>query len=389
MNRTLFFSVCCLCGVLAATVFHFRHRLVLPFGDARIADVFSENPVTGRQSADPDTPVNPQEKSTAGWPSFAPGIDKAAPSVVSVYTLRTIYSDQELSQSSVTGSQTPRQGRQTNQGSGVVVDASGLIVTSHHLIAEADTIYIALADDSLALAEIVGVDMETDLALIRISASKPLTPLSLDETVTARVGDVVLAIGNPYGVGQTVTLGIVSAVKRQLTGVSALQNFLQIDAAINPGNSGGALIDPAGGLMGINTAVYSRLNGAQGIGFAIPVSLVRKVVPQLLEHGRVIRGWLGIGVDDLINYPNLFTGPTNGAVVVAVFDQGPAYEAGLRPGDILVAVDHKPIRRSDALLTDIAATSPGTQLLLSIERDRQAVDITVTLAERPPLSSRP
>lgn len=380
MNRTLFIAVCCLCGVLAATVFHFRQQLVLPFGNASLSSIVSSDP------------TNTDHEVAAGgaaWPSFAPGIDKAAPSVVSVYTLRTVYGDQDLSQSTANGVDTPRQGRQTDQGSGVVVDAAGLIVTSHHLIAEADTIYIAQTDDSWAQAEIVGVDMETDLALIRISTPKPLTALSLDETEAARVGDVVLAIGNPYGVGQTVTLGIVSAVRRQLSGLSPLQNFLQIDAAINPGNSGGALINPAGALVGINTAVYSGLNGAQGIGFAIPVDLVRHVVPQLLEHGRVIRGWLGIGVDDLINYPNLFAGYTSGAVIVTVFDNGPAYRAGLRPGDIVVAVDNKPIRRSDSLLTDIAASAPGTQLLVSIERDRQPVDITVTLAERPPLSNRP
>lgn len=386
MNRALFIAVCCLCGVLAATVFNFRKQLVLPFGDMRLPSIFASNSrETGgnlSDSGNQDTPA------TTTWPSFAPGIDKAAPSVVSVYTLRTVYSDQEITQSSRTGS-APRQGRQTNQGSGVVVDAAGLIVTSYHLIAESDTIYIALADDSLMQAEVVGVDMETDLALVRIAATRPLTPLNLEESQAARVGDVVLAIGNPYGVGQTVTLGIVSAVRRQLSGLSALQNFLQIDAAINPGNSGGALIAPDGRLVGINTAVYSRLNGAQGIGFAIPVNLVRSVVPQLLQHGRVIRGWLGIGVDDLINYPNLFTGSTNGAVVVTLFENGPGYQAGLRSGDILVAVDNKPIRRSDSLLTDIAASSPGTKLVLSIQRDRQLLDIVVTLAERPPISNQP
>ena len=378
MNRALYIAVCCLCGLLAATIFHFRGQLVLPF------DNFKLPPFVSAWKS------NSSDAAAGNWPSFSDGIEKAAPSVLSVYTLRTVYSDQSRSPGLAPNADQSitQRGEQTNQGSGVVVDPMGLIVTSYHLIAGADTIYIALADDRLLQAEIVGTDVETDLALIRIAIDEPLTALDLSSNDAAKVGDVVLAIGNPYGVGQTVTLGIVSAVRRQLTGISALQNFLQIDAAINPGNSGGALVDPGGDLVGINTAVYSRLNGAQGIGFAIPVSLVKRVVPQLLEHGRVIRGWLGVAVDDLINYPNLFAGSTNGAIVVAVVEPSPAYDAGLRRGDVIVAIDNKPVRRSNRLLTDVADSAPGTTVLLSIERDRQPVNLTVTVAERPALSTR-
>lgn len=378
MNRGLYIAVCSLCGILAATVFHFRSQLALPFDPVQLPAFLS----TGKSESSDSSPRN--------WPNFSAGIEKASPSVLSVYTLRTVYSDQtQSSRLPASADQSTQRGQQTNQGSGVVVDPMGLIVTSYHLIAQADTIYIALSDDQLLQAEIVGTDVETDLALVKIAVSEPLTALDLDSNNSTRVGDVVLAIGNPYGVGQTVTMGIVSAVRRQLAGISALQNFLQIDAAINPGNSGGALVNPGGDLVGINTAVYSRLNGAQGIGFAIPVSLVRRVVPQLVEHGRVIRGWLGVAVDDLINYPNLFAAGSNkGAIVVAVDTSGPAYQAGLRRGDIIVAIDNIPVWRSDRLLTDVADSAPGTHVLLSIERDRQAINLGVTLAERPILPTR-
>ncbi len=378
MNRALYMAICCLCGLLAATVLHFRSQLVLPFDNLKLPSLSFLDKAESSATA------------TGNWPSFSNGIEKAAPSVLSVYTLRTVYSNQTSSELAPNADQSiTRRGEQTNQGSGVVVDPMGLIVTSYHLIAQADTIYIALADDQLLQAEIVGTDVETDLALVRINVSEPLTALDLNRSDAAKVGDVVLAIGNPYGVGQTVTLGIVSAVQRQLAGISALQNFLQIDAAINPGNSGGALVDPGGELVGINTAVYSRLNGAQGIGFAIPVSLVKRVVPQLLQHGRAIRGWLGIAVDDLINYPNLFAGSTtSGAIVVAVVEDSPAYNAGLRRGDIIAAIDSKPVRRADRLLTDIADSTPGTNVSLLIERDRQTVNLTITIAERPPLPTR-
>jgi len=188
---------------------------------------------------------------------------------------------------------------------------------------------------------------------------------------------------NPYGVGQTVTLGIVSAVRRRLAGVSALQNFVQIDAAINPGNSGGALISPSGKLLGINTAVFSRQNGAQGIGFSIPADVVNWIVPQLLNDGRVIRGWLGIAVDDLIDHPQYFGSSTSGAVVVGVSENGPAHMAGIRVGDMIVSVDDRDVHRAGNLLTDIAGASPNQTVKIGLQRNRQDFLIDVVLGERP------
>jgi len=314
--------------------------------------------------------------------SFASGIEAASPSVVSIYTVVvTTNSKIEPTDSRRNGDNTSE--RQANQGSGVIIDPSGLIVTSDHLIESAENIYIALSDGSLLEAKVIGRDRETDLALLSSQPQNPLPAFDLGLSEDLRVGDVVLAIGNPYGVGQTVTLGIVSAIRRKLAGISALQNFVQIDAAINPGNSGGALISPNGVLMGINTAVFSRNDGAQGIGFAIPTAVVRHVVPQLIKNGRVVRGWLGIAIDDLINYPDLIVSTTHGAVVVAVGQQGPAEAAGIQSGDILIAIDNRAITRSDNLLTDVAARQPGDVVKVRLQRGRQELEVEVTLAERP------
>jgi len=390
LNRAAYIALCCALGVLVATAVHYRDQLRLP-GSPWLGSSDKNGVVERRIGA--DGAVEGAESNafdtTGGYLSFSRGIGRASPSVVSVYTLQTLYTTEPSRNQSSNGSRAGGtasipEAQQTNQGSGVVVDAGGLVVTSYHLVAGSDNIYVALSNDQLLRATMVGFDAETDLALIRVAPASPIPALELDAANPARVGDVVLAIGNPYGVGQTVTQGIVSAVRRKLGGVSALQNFLQIDAAINPGNSGGALVDPQGRLLGINTAVYSRLDGAQGIGFAIPVSLVAQVVPQLLDHGRVIRGWLGVGVDDLINYPSLFDSSNSGAVVVAVFEGGPAHRAGLRRGDILLGIDNKPVRRAASLLTDIAASSPGTRVVLSIERNRQPLSLEIELAERPP-----
>ena len=314
--------------------------------------------------------------------SFSAGIEAASPSVVSIYTV-VVNTNSKIQPADSNNADSNTSERQANQGSGVIIDPSGLIVTSDHLIESAENIYIALSDGSLLQAQVIGRDRETDLALLSSQPQNPLPAFDLSLSEDLRVGDVVLTIGNPYGVGQTVTLGIVSAIRRKLAGISSLQNFVQIDAAINPGNSGGALISPAGALMGINTAVFSRLNGAQGIGFAIPTAVVRHVVPQLLKNGRVIRGWLGVAIDDLINYPDLISSTTHGAVVVAVGQQGPAEAAGIQAGDILIAVDGKPITRPDNLLTDIAATQPGDSVMLKLRRGELEVELEVTLAERP------
>jgi serine protease DegQ len=250
--------------------------------------------------------------------------------------------------------------RVTNLGSGVIVSPDGYILTNHHVIEAADEIQVSLADGKTLVAEVVGTDPDTDLAVLKARHAK-LTPITFAKPETLRVGDVVLAIGNPFGVGQTVTMGIVSALGRSHLGINTFENYIQTDAAINPGNSGGALVDGAGNLVGVNTAIYSRSGGNLGIGFAIPVSIVKQVMEQIIAHGSVTRGWLGIEVQDItqeiaesFNLTN-----TEGALIAGVLRGGPADRAGIKPGDVLISVGGKPVGDSTSLLTVIAALQIG------------------------------
>ena len=326
--------------------------------------------------------------------SYASGISAASPAVVSVYTSETIYRaipESRRSSADLVGGNriAPPERRQANQGSGVIVDPQGYVVTSHHLVQNADQIYVALADGRLFEAVLAGDDPETDLAVIKVSAAETLPSCNLNPRQSPRVGDIVLAIGNPYGVGQTVTQGIVSALGRNLADTNALQNFIQVDAAINPGNSGGALINPAGDLVGINTAVIAHDGGAEGIGFAIPTAIVNQVVSQIISHGRVIRGWLGIGVEDLILHPELYRQMQQGAVVVGVVETSPAHLSGIRRGDLVTAVNDTPIINAEQLLMQISSQVPGTEIRLSLHRPQGGelvpMELSTSLAERPRL----
>jgi len=319
--------------------------------------------------------------------SYHTGISRASPAVVSVYSSETIYRRTDptslLDRFGIDNSISPSERRQTNQGSGVIINEEGYVLTNNHLVQDADAINVALADGRLFTARIIGADPETDLSVIKIDTDTELPHCSLDHNSTIRVGDIVLAIGNPFGVGQTVTQGIVSATRRQLDGTSALQNFLQIDAAINPGNSGGALINPRGDLVGINTAIFSRNNGAQGIGFAIPSELIRQVVPEIIRHGRVIRGWLGINASNLQLYPDLYRLSPHGAVISAVVEGGPAHLAGLRRGDVLTHIHGEPIQNAQQLLEAITALAPGAVIQVSGMRQTQPFDLRIEVTERP------
>lgn len=316
--------------------------------------------------------------------SYHLGIMKVAPSVVSLYSSETIY------KAPVRGFQgdeqipviAPRERRSTSQGSGVIIDPNGLILTNWHLIKDADDINVVLSDGSLHLAEVIGKDLETDLAVIRINANN-LPHVEISPEFGLRVGDIVLAIGNPFGVGQTVTQGIVSATARRVAGASAWQNFVQIDAAINPGNSGGALISPDGNLVGINTAVFLRENGAEGIGFAIPVELLAQVVPQLIENDHVPRGWLGIGADDLQMFPGINREVDKGAVITGVLEASPAHASGLKPYDVVVSAANQPIDNATQLLLLISGLAPGTQVPLTVLRNGSSVNISAELMQRP------
>lgn len=269
-------------------------------------------------------------------------------------------------------------------GSGVIVSAQGLILTNNHVIATADSIEVALSDGRKMTATVVGTDPDTDLALIKVDAND-LPAITFASSDSLSVGDVVLAIGNPFGVGQTVTQGIVSALGRSHLGINIYENFIQTDASINPGNSGGALIDTEGNLVGINSAIYSRSGGSMGIGFAIPTTLAQQVMEQIAAQGNVTRGWIGIEAQDIT--PELAESfrlsKVQGALIAGVLRNSPADRAGLRAGDILVAIEGKPVTDSGTMLNLIAALKPNQKATVQIIRAGAMVDITIVIGKRP------
>ena len=273
--------------------------------------------------------------------------------------------------------------RSASLGSGVIVSDKGYVLTNHHVIEAADEIEVALADTRRTKARVVGTDPETDLAVLKIDV-KNLPAITFASSEQARVGDVVLAIGNPFGVGQTVTFGIVSAVGRHL-GISTFENSIQTDAAINPGNSGGALVDASGNLLGINSAIYSRSGGSQGIGFAIPSSLAKQVMEQIIETGVVTRGWVGIGVQDITPElaESLKLAQTSGALITEVVAGGPADKAGVKPGDVLISVGDKPVKDYPTTLEAIAALKPNTTAVLKVQREKRDMNLPVNVGLRP------
>jgi serine protease DegQ len=266
------------------------------------------------------------------------------------------------------------------------VSDQGYILTNSHVVDAADEIEIALADTRRARARVVGTDPETDLAVLKVDLPT-LPSIRFGRSDQAQVGDVVLAIGNPFGVGQTVTLGIISALGRSHLGINTFENFIQTDAAINPGNSGGALVDTAGHLIGINTAIYSRTPGGAslGIGFAIPASTAKQVLEQIVETGQVTRGWIGVGVQDMTQeLSESFKLPEiRGALITEVFRGTPADKAGVKLGDILIAVDGKPVTDSASMLNLVAAINPGKQATLKVVRSQQETEIRIVVGRRP------
>ncbi len=363
-------------GILAALlILQFYPQLVAP-------------PVTTveiREAAAVNAPV-----SSHGPVSYAVAVDRAAPAVVNIYTrtlvrqpinpllndpfFRNFFNSEQLPQ---------RERIESSLGSGVILNAQGYVVTNNHVINGADSIVVALRDGREAVAEVVGLDPETDLAVLKIELDDlPSITLASDEL---RIGDVALAIGNPFGVGQTVTMGIISATGRNRLGLSTYEDFIQTDAAINPGNSGGALIDAYGNLIGINTAIFSKSGGSQGIGFAIPSSLARQVMQDLISHGRVIRGWLGIEIQELT--PRLAesfeVGDRSGLIIAGIFRNGPAHQAGLQPGDVLLQIAGEPVTGSRTAMNRIARFKPGEKVELGILRNGHEMSLSATIAERP------
>ena len=323
---------------------------------------------------------------TGGVVSYSAAVKVAAPAVVNIFTTQKVKQSHPLLSDPAFreffGNQLPEQNQgdsENSLGSGVIVRPDGYILTNNHVIAQADQIVVALQDGRRAVAKVIGTDPDTDLAVIKIELDKlPVLPFKLSGN---EVGDVVLAIGNPFGVGQTVTQGIISATGRSDLGINTYEDFIQTDVAINPGNSGGALIDVAGNLIGVNTAIFSQSGGSLGIGFAIPAKICQQVMNSILKDGRVVRGWLGISLvppqqDDVLQ-------PRQAGVIVAdVLKNGPAATAGIKIGDRIVKVNNEDITSTSHLINYVALQAPNTDIQIAVIRDGKQIELTVKVGER-------
>jgi len=352
-------------------------------------------PVVELNEAAPPARFNLSNNLTGGVVSYADAVDLAAPAVVNIYTTKLIteranplFNDPFFRY--FFGDQlAPRQRLESSLGSGVIVSDNGYILTNNHVVEGADEIQVALRDGHSAEATIVGTDPESDLAVLKVNLES-LPAITIGQSDEARVGDVVLAIGNPFGVGQTVTMGIISAMGRNTVGINTYENFIQTDAAINPGNSGGALINPYGQLIGINTAIFSKSGGYQGIGFAIPGKFAIEVMQQLIQHGRVIRGWLGIEVQDITPAlaESFHLQNTQGVIVAGILRNGPAAQAGLRPGDVIKKIDDKEITDTKQVMNSIANIKPDAKIKIEIMRQGKAMTLEGIVGQRPEQQSR-
>jgi serine protease DegQ len=326
----------------------------------------------------------------AGSASYREGAQRAMPAVVNIFTSkgarpsRNPFMDDPFLRKFFGDRQGEQEDKQSSLGSGVIISPNGYILTNNHVVESADEIEIALADGRKVDAKLVGTDPETDLAVIKVDL-KNLPFITLAQVDQAQVGDVVLAIGNPFGVGQTVTMGIVSALGRNHLGINTFENFIQTDAAINPGNSGGALVDVHGNLLGINTAIYSRTGGSLGIGFAIPVSTAKTVMESIIRTGQVVRGWIGVEPQDIT--PELAESfnlkRNSGTIIAGVLRNGPADRAGMRPGDILVEVNGRPVRDTTEMLNLIAQLEPGTRAKMKVVRRNEESSLDILVGTRP------
>ncbi len=344
------------------------------------------------QPAAPPPPARPEPAAaTAPVASYAQAVAQATPSVVNIYTSKHVNvpliplpPDPELERLFRDIPGFSRRRESTNLGSGVIVRSDGYVLTNYHVIEAADAIEVALGDGRQTKAELVGADPESDLAVLKINLPD-LRPMAFNGEHEVQVGDVVLAIGNPFGVGQTTTMGIVSALGRNRLGINIYENFIQTDAAINPGNSGGALVDTSGRLIGINTAIYSETGGSLGIGFAIPAAAAHNIMEQIIKTGTVTRGWLGIEPQDVT--PDLAKAfdlaQDDGVIIASVLRNGPAWKGGIRVGDIVLALNGHPVHDSIGFLNQIAPLPPRQKVTLTIMRDGKKLDIALQVGIRP------
>jgi serine protease DegQ len=348
----------------------------------------------GRSASGPQVVELHQATSSAALParatSYSDAVRRAVPAVVNIFTSKEIktprhpFLDDPLFRHFFGDRLEEEPQRAASLGSGVIVSSKGYILTNHHVVEAADEIEVALVDGKKLKARAVGSDPETDIAVLQVEGGQ-VPAITFGDPDSLRVGDVVLAIGNPFGVGQTVTMGIVSALGRSQLGINTFENFIQTDAAINPGNSGGALIDTAGNLVGINTAIYSRSGGSLGIGFAIPASSAKQVMEQIIATGSVTRGWIGVEAQEITPEiaESFRLSSTNGVLIAGVLRGGPAEKAGLKPGDILVAIEGQAVKDPNSMLNLVAALVPGKPAAIKLKRDNRDVDVQVAVGKRP------
>ena len=348
--------------------------------------------LVGLPSLDVNLQQAPQTNAVVQGPvTYADAVVIAAPAVVNLYTTKVInkpahplFEDPQFRR--YFGDNSPKQRRmESSLGSGVIMSPEGYILTNNHVTTGADQIVVALRDGRETLARVVGSDPETDLAVLKIDL-KSLPSITLGRSDGLRVGDVALAIGNPFGVGQTVTMGIISATGRNQLGLNSYEDFIQTDAAINPGNSGGALVDANGNLTGINTAIFSKSGGSQGIGFAIPVKLAMEVMKSIIEHGQVIRGWLGIEVQPLTKELAESFGLTGrpGIVVAGIFRDGPAQKAGLQLGDVILSINGEPAGDGRKSMNQVARIKPTDKVTILVMRNGKELKLSAEIGLRPP-----
>ncbi|MEW6690062.1 MAG: Do family serine endopeptidase, partial [Pseudomonadota bacterium] len=330
--------------------------------------------------------------------SYHDAVQKATPAVVNIFTTKEVRAprnpllDDPLFRRFFGEQLGDDPQKATSLGSGVIVSAAGYILTNNHVVEAADEIEVALPDGKKLLAKVVGNDPETDLAVLRVEA-KNLPAITFGSSEALRVGDVVLAIGNPFGVGQTVTAGIVSALGRSGLGINVFENFIQTDAPINPGNSGGALVDARGNLIGINTAIYSRTPGGAslGIGFATPVSTAKMVLEQIVKSGAVTRGWIGVELQPITPAlaESFKLGTLEGAIINGVLNGGPADKGGAKPGDVLVAIEGRKVADPQSVLNLVTSLAPGTPAKVKVKRKGEELELAITVGRRPKPQARP
>jgi len=372
----------------------FAQTVTISLAVVFVAQIFYPKFIHGNiQYIEDNLTKNPQPKNSAG--SYSDAAKKAMPSVVNIFTskknsnnphqqflddplLKHFFGDQSDEQSQ----------RETSLGSGVIVNENGLILTNQHVIESADEIQVALEDGRTVKAHVVGSDPDTDLAVLKIDV-KNLPAITFADAEKNKVGDVVLAIGNPFGVGQTVTQGIISALGRNHLGISTFENFIQTDASINPGNSGGALIDADGNLVGINSAIYSRNGGSMGIGFAIPVSIAEQVMEQIIRQGSVTRGWIGIEAQDMTAElaESFKLKNAQGSLIAGIIKNSPAEHAGLKAGDVLLEINGLQVIDSSNMLGLISELKPNKQAILKITRNQKEINVPVMIGRRPKLEA--